>query len=131
MRDSGLSVHERLVSRETSLKELGMGQHPWAVGLSALVIAVGGAVSLPKTADARIKCRNGSQLVAGNWISTPYCEDLRVAEVAAEYGMRVSAKAIRNNPNVKKDVCRLIGHDIRVDMACATVLPELRGHGLP
>lgn len=111
-----------------------MRQCSGAFGLSVLVIVAAGAVAavfLPEPAEARIKCRNGSQLVSGNWISTPYCEDQRVAEVAAEYGMRVSAKSIRNNPNVKKDVCRLIGHDIRVDMACATVLPQLRGRGIP
>jgi hypothetical protein len=106
-----------------------MIQRSFVIGYSLLVIA--GSIFLPEPANARIECRNGNQLVAGNWISTPYCEDLRVAEVAAEYGMNVSASAIRNNPNVKKDVCRLIGHDIRVDMACSTVLPELRGHGIP
>lgn len=87
------------------------------------------SVGLPHPADARIVCRNGSQLVAGNWISTPYCEDQRVAEVAAEYGMKVSAHAVRNNPKVKEEVCRLIGHDIRVNMSCASVVPDMHGRG--
>lgn len=101
-----------------------------AAGLSVIVMAVGaGALSGP--ADARIVCRNGSQLVSGSWISTPYCEDKRLAEIAAEYGMRVSFREIRDNPNVKKDVCRLVGHDIRVDLACASVLPQLRSPGFP
>ncbi|WP_244466787.1 MULTISPECIES: hypothetical protein [Filomicrobium] len=107
---------------------------PWQkrIRTPMLVFALGlvGITCFGATADARIECRNGSQLVGGNWISTPYCEDQRVAEVAAEYGMRVSADAIRKNPNVKKEVCRLIGQDIRVDMACQTVLPQLRGRGL-
>lgn len=95
------------------------------------IIAIGMIVAagFPQSAEARIKCRNGNQLVAGNWISTPFCEDQRVAEVAAEYGMKVSAHSVRNNPSVKEEVCRLIGHDIRVNMACATALPNLHGRG--
>lgn len=99
----------------------------YSIGIAVLGIAI--AISVPQPADARIVCRNGSQLVAGNWISTPFCEDQRVAEVAAEYGMKVSAQAVRNNPSVKQEVCRLIGHDIRVNMSCATVLPDLHGRG--
>lgn len=100
----------------------------YSIGIAALGLAI--LAGFPQPADARIVCRNGNQLVAGNWISTPYCEDQRVAEVAAEYGMKVSAKAVRNNPSVKEEVCRLIGHDIRVNMACATVLPDLPGRGV-
>lgn len=98
------------------------------MGIAALGLAISACFASP--ADARIVCRNGNQLVAGNWISTPYCEDQRVAEVAAEYGMKVSAHAVRNNPSVKEEVCRLIGHDIRVNMSCATVLPNLHGRGI-
>lgn len=105
-------------------------QTPIRSSVLALVMGATGAVCFGVPANARIECRNGSQLVGGNWISTPYCEDQRVAEVAAEYGMRVSADAIRKNPNVKKEVCRLIGQDIRVDLACQTVLPQPRGRGL-
>ena len=101
-----------------------------AAGLMGLSMGLGlGLASQP--AAARIVCKGGNQLIRGQWISTPYCEDTRIAEVAAEYGMRVSAKEVRNNPNVKLDVCRLIGQDIRVDMACATVLPQLRSPGFP
>lgn len=94
------------------------------------VIGVALVAGLPQSADARIVCKNGNQLVAGNWISTPFCEDQRVAEVANEYGMKVSAHSVRNNPSVKQEVCRLIGHDIRVNMSCATVLPNLNGRGV-
>src|SRR5690242_10114771 len=48
------------------------------------------------------------------WLATPYCQDELVAEVAREYGMKASVQAIRSNPNFKREVCRLIGQDIRV-----------------
>ncbi len=81
--------------------------------LLALVSAV-----LATTAEAKPKCHEGFQDIRGRQISTPYCEDQYLAEVAREYGSRVSAETIRNNPNAKRDVCRLIGRDIRINQTC-------------
>lgn len=69
-------------------------------------------------AEARIRCVNGNQIVNGSPIATPYCQDDLVARVAREYGMKVSAAAVRNNPNLKRNVCQFIGHDNRVHIAC-------------
>lgn len=69
-------------------------------------------------AHARIVCQGDYQLVQGNLISTPYCADNYVAKVARQYGFKVTDAAIRNNPNTKREVCRFIGHDIRVSQYC-------------
>jgi hypothetical protein len=69
-------------------------------------------------AVAKIKCVNGNQLVSGSLIATPYCQDELVAQVAREYGMKVSAGAIRNNPNLKRNVCQHVGRDNRIHIAC-------------
>ena len=69
-------------------------------------------------ADARIRCVDGNQIVNGSPIATPYCQDELVARVAREYGMKVSAAAIRNNPNLKRNVCQFVGQDNRVHIAC-------------
>ena len=76
------------------------------------MMAAGGA------AEARIVCKEGFQLSGGQEISTPYCNDNYVAEVARKYGMRVSNEEVRNNPNRKDEVCRLVGHDNRVRDYC-------------
>lgn len=83
------------------------------------------AIAVPMTAfgwlpaaEARIKCVNGQQVVQGSLLSTPYCQDELVAQVAREHGHRVSGAAIRNNPNIKRDVCRFVGRDIRIQLAC-------------
>ncbi|MCL4767801.1 MAG: hypothetical protein KJZ80_16360 [Hyphomicrobiaceae bacterium] len=81
-------------------------------GVAALVL--GGP-----TASARIACDGAYQIVNGQPVATPYCEDGYLAEVAREYGMRVSAAAVRSSPSVKERVCRLIGHDNRAQSACA------------
>ena len=80
-------------------------------------------------AMAGIKCSNGFQLVQGSYLATPYCQDALVAQVARAYGIRTSALAIRENPNHKRHVCRLIGRDIRVQESCLTVSPGVRGRG--
>lgn len=92
----------------------------------AIVGALALAASVSVPAEARIACRQGAQLVGGNYISTPYCEDQYLAEVAREYGMRTSANAIRNNPNLKRDVCRFVGHDIRISHTCPPEGPRGR-----
>lgn len=83
---------------------------------TTLLLACGAALAAP--AHARIVCKDDYQVVQGNHISTPYCADNYLARVAREYGVRVSDATIRNNPNKKREVCRFIGHDIRVADNC-------------
>jgi len=96
--------------------------------LVALASAGGGSIAISSGASAGgIKCSNGFQLVQGAYLATPYCQDALVAQVARAYGIRTSAAAIRENPNHKRHVCRLIGRDIRVQESCLTVSPGVRG----
>ncbi len=85
--------------------------------LGATAIAV---VASAAGAEAKILCNEDFQVVQGNEISTPYCRDNYLARVARGYGVRVSDAEIRNNPARKGEVCRLIGHDIRAQSACAS-----------
>jgi hypothetical protein len=89
--------------------------------LAANLMTVAAATLSLASGAAAIECRDGYQLVAGGQISTPYCRDRQLAEVARAYGMRVSFAEIRSNPNAKKDVCRFIGRDIRVATTCLEV----------
>ena len=70
------------------------------------------------SADATIVCNEGFQLSGGREISTPYCNDNYVAEVARMHGVRVSNEEIRNNPARKDEVCRFVGHDPRISNYC-------------
>ncbi|HEY8194815.1 MAG TPA: hypothetical protein VIF13_07180 [Hyphomicrobium sp.] len=87
---------------------------------SAVVINV-------QPAAAKIACSNGFQMVQGSLLATPYCQDELVAQVARQYGVRASAAEIRNNPNFKRHVCRLIGQDIRIKESCEEVNANERG----
>ena len=69
-------------------------------------------------AAAAIDCRDGFQRVQGNLIATPFCQDALVGAVARQYGYRVSDREIRENVNLKRHLCRLIGRDIRIQPAC-------------
>ena len=68
--------------------------------------------------EAKIVCKNGAQRVGGSWISTPYCEDALLGQVAREHGFRVSDRELRQNPNKKRNICRFVGKDIRVQETC-------------
>jgi hypothetical protein len=91
-------------------------------------LGVGAALSTP--AAAGIKCKKGFQRVEGNLIATPYCQDQYLAQVAREYGFRASARRIRNDPNYKKEICRFVFNDIRVQTTCLNAgVPEYFGGG--
>ena len=91
--------------------------------ISAATATVAFALSTPALA---IKCQNGYQMVQGNLISTPYCQDQYLAQVARQYGVNAPAAELRNNPNYKRNVCRLVGRDIRIQETCSHVTPEGR-----
>jgi hypothetical protein len=95
---------------------------------SSVIAAVSLGVLFAAPASARIECKEDYQLVAGSLIATPYCQDENLASVARRYyGMKVSGAAVRNNPNYKLEVCRLIGRDNRVRGACVSSDPFPRG----
>jgi len=97
-----------------------------ALRLASLVAAA----ALVATPAAAIKCENGFQRVQGNLIATPYCQDQYLAQVAQERGFKASAAKIRNNPNYKKELCRFVSSDIRVQQTCLNAgVPEYFGGG--
>lgn len=82
--------------------------------------AMAGAILLPAApVGAAIRCVGPYQVVQGREIATPYCQDAYLARIAREYGMRVSADAVRHSPSVKSEVCRVVGRDNRAQTACA------------
>lgn len=70
-------------------------------------------------AEAKIECRGNFQITKYGPISTPYCEELQIARVARSYGFAVSDAEVRNNPNTKVYLCRIIGGDNRLKGSCA------------
>jgi hypothetical protein len=100
----------------------------FARAMMLAAVASGGAtLAASAPASAAIACKNGYQRVQGSDISTPYCQDAYLAEVARTFGVRTSADTIRSNPNAKREVCRLVGRDIRVSSICVDEGPFGRG----
>lgn len=98
-----------------------------SLALSAVVLLL----SLPSAAWARIQCERGFQRVQGNLIATPYCQDEYLAQVAREYGFKASAARIRNDPNYKKEICRFVFSDIRVQTTCLNAGVPAKSGGFP
>jgi hypothetical protein len=99
-----------------------MGQ--WRALSGGLALLVLGSIG----AEARIVCHEGYQVVDGQEISTPYCNDNYVAAVARSRGVKVSDEAVRNNPAKKDEICRAMGSDIRIQHYCDTDSGRDRGH---
>ena len=89
------------------------------IALSAIVAIAAVSATAPTPAEAKIRCKGPFQIVQGNSIATPYCGDNYLAQVARGYGSSVSAKAIRQNPSKKQEICQWIGHDPSVQDICA------------
>lgn len=81
-------------------------------------------------AAAEIQCQDGYQRIKEDWLATPYCQDKLLFEVANARGFTTTFEAIRNDPNHKKELCRFLFTDIRVQMTCLTAgVPEYYGAG--
>jgi hypothetical protein len=101
------------------------------MGIRKSAIAAALALAaLAAPARAEIRCQDGNQLVQGNWLATPYCQDKLLAQVANARGFKTTFAAIRNNPNHKKELCRFLYTDIRVQLTCMDAgVPEYYGGG--
>jgi hypothetical protein len=96
--------------------------------VTPVVLAVLTAAAAASPAKAEINCQDGAQLIKGNWMATPYCQDKLLFQVANSRGFKTSFAAIRNNPNHKKELCRFLFSDIRVQMTCLDAgVPEYFG----
>jgi hypothetical protein len=92
-----------------------------------LSFAAAGAVIIFANPGNAVECDRGQQKVNGQMIFTPYCQDQYLSEVAREYGFTAPAAKLRNNPNFKKEICRYVFRDIRVQITCMQAgVPEYR-----
>jgi hypothetical protein len=80
------------------------------VALAVLGLAAIQIVIAAPPAHAAIVCKDGFQNSNGNWISTPYCNDAHLAQIARKLGVKVSDSEVRNNPAKKYEICRFIGN---------------------
>lgn len=96
-------------------------------GIASIFIAVCCVAAAP--AEAKIRCNGPYQIVSGNQLATPYCLDSYLATIALEYGMKVTAREMREDYGRKQDVCRLVGQDIRIREYCSQFVPQARGRG--
>ncbi len=95
--------------------------------LGVLPLVMAGIATGP--AAAAIRCQGPNQIINGEGLPTPYCEDAYLAQVARGYGVSVTAAAIRASYTRKTRVCELIGHDSRLSNICAGHRPADRRGG--
>jgi hypothetical protein len=81
------------------------------------------ALTYPAAVHA-IECDRQYQIVNGSRISTPYCADQFLGQVARQRGLKVSDESIRQSANTKSDICRSIGQDDRVRTICTNYFPN-------
>jgi hypothetical protein len=91
--------------------------------MAAALLAV--ALLCVAPANAAIRCDGRYQVnPGGTTIATPYCEDRYLSEVArGSYGISTSFDKIRNSIFEKQRICRMIGHDYRINDICLEFLP--------
>lgn len=80
-----------------------------AASVAAALLAI--AAWAAPSAQAAIACKDGFQMSGGRWISTPYCNDAHLAQIARNHGVRVSDQEVRNNPARKYELCRFLSGD--------------------
>ena len=95
------------------------------VGLAAIILL---STALLQPAAARIRCQGEFQITKYGLVATPYCEEEEIARVENSYGWRFSPAEVHHNPLTKVYLCQTIGHDWRLQSACAGYLIQGGGH---
>ena len=87
--------------------------------LAGLIAVSAGAFAVVP-ASAKIRCKDGFQIIRGAGPhATPYCEIKNLATVARRsYGLSTSFAKLRNSDIEREHVCQAIGHDHRVYSTC-------------
>ena len=68
------------------------------------ILAIGFVASV-MPAEAGIVCDGNFQIVNGQPVSTPYCEDEQLAHVLRGRGVKISGEAIRRSAELKRESC--------------------------
>jgi hypothetical protein len=92
----------------------------------AIIVTAAMLMAWPAAAG-KIVCNDEYQVVNGREINTPYCADKYLAKVARESGFNVTFRQIRRQPELKDEICRHIGGDIRIQFNCAGYMDEDNG----
>ena len=85
------------------------------VVLAAALALIGSTVD----ANAGIRCSGEYQLVNGQEISTPYCQDRHLVKVLAARGIDASAAGLRKSRTYKAQMCQLAAPEPSLLTACA------------
>lgn len=81
-------------------------------------LLVASAALYSPAAQAAITCKDGFQKSAEGWISTPYCNDAHLAQIARSRGVKVSDNEMRQNPARKYEICRFLSGNVAARDYC-------------
>ena len=84
---------------------------------SLFAISLFAATNSAEAGRYKLKCKGPYQIINGNLLATPPCEDRYIAKIARSYGYRVTAKQIGNG-NTKALICTNLSHDTRIRPHC-------------
>lgn len=92
--------------------------------MKTLALAVAAALLASPALAGGIVCHDEYQVVNGKEIGTPYCADYYIAKVARESGWKVTGAEVHSRDELKGEICRHIGRDIRIRSECAQYLDD-------
>ena len=81
-----------------------------------------GFVAAATPVKATIICDGSFQIVRGEPLSTPYCQDEDLAASVRKHGARISGDAIRKSPELKRQSCADTGD--ATSQTCANYLGD-------
>jgi hypothetical protein len=82
-----------------------------SLSLKMLPTLAMGCVAFVVPAKAGIVCDGQFQIINGQAVSTPYCEDEQLAHVLRSHGAKTCGDAIRRNAEFRRQSCLLAAND--------------------
>ena len=77
--------------------------------LKLLPVLAMGFVTSVMPAKAGVVCDGNFQIVNGQPVSTPYCEDEQLARTWQRHGIKITGDVIRRSTELKRESCLAVG----------------------
>lgn len=90
----------------------------FAIALTSIMAITALTIPAAEAGRYKLKCDGPYQIVNGDRLATPICQNRYIAKVARKYGYRVTGRQLGNNANKKVLICTNLAHDTRIRHNC-------------
>ena len=90
----------------------------FTIAITSLLAITALTIPVAEAGRYKLQCEGPYQIVNGDRLATPICQNRYIARVARKYGYRVTGRQLGRNANKKVLICTNLAHDTRIRHNC-------------